>query len=275
MPCHAPRVAAQQKTHHARALAPWSGNHFAGRKITDKAGTEFAFTPEGVRVRRGDQEIEAPIRWAFGSGAQALTPVLERAGKLIELRISWYAQGNRLGLTPGHNPSPPLDFAANLGVEQTDRNAQRCFGCHTTGGEPGVQCQSCHGSGDAHRSRPGRANIQRDRSVALCASCHRAPDGTFQSNAPELDDARSIRFAPVGFVVSECYRKSSGFTCVSCHDPHGEAGPAANTVCAGCHASAHAKVRAARSNCIGCHMRSSSPMAGLTFTDHRIRVYPE
>ena len=226
-------------------------------------------------MRRGGEEIESPIRWAFGSGDQAITPVLERTGKWIELRLSWYRQGDRLGLTPGHDPNPPFELADHLGIEQTERNAQRCFGCHTTGGEPGVQCRSCHDKGDdEHRLRPESGNIRRDRSVELCASCHRSPDETFRSETPELDDPRTIRFAPIGFMASECFRKSRGFTCVTCHDPHGEPRvEPVNATCSGCHRAAHRRVRATRQDCVGCHMKGSSPMAGLSFTDHRIRVY--
>lgn len=122
----------QARTPHARALQPWSGERFAGRTLRDRAGTEYALTKDGIRIRRGGEIVEAPIRWAFGSGEQAITPVLERAGKWIELRLSWYRAGDRLGLTPGHDPAPPFELADHLGIEQTERNAQRCFGCHTT-----------------------------------------------------------------------------------------------------------------------------------------------
>jgi hypothetical protein len=37
----------------------------------------------------------------------------------------------------------------------------------------------------------------------------------------------------------------------------------------------HARNRLSRSDCVACHMKASSPMPGLTFTDHRIRIYPD
>ena len=151
-----------------------------------------------------------------------MTPVIERAGKWVEHRVSWYRDGNRLGLTPGHEPASGLDLTESIGVEQTERNATRCFACHTTAGTPGVLCQSCHGDGVEHRKAPSRGNIARDRSVALCANCHRSPDVAFAATMPELEDPRSIRFAPVGLLASRCYQKSGRLTCVTCHDPHGE-----------------------------------------------------
>jgi hypothetical protein len=203
--------------------------------------------------------------------------VIERSGKWLEHRISWYREGNRLGLTPGHEPSPRLNLDEALGIEQTERNAARCFGCHTTGGTPGVLCQNCHGDGAEHRKQPARANIRRDRSVALCATCHRSPDVEFASPMPEVEDPRSIRFAPVGLLASRCYQKSQKLTCVTCHDPHGEPHTAStDSVCRNCHAGAVDKGACPRtSDCAGCHMKQGSPMAGLRFTDHRIRVYVE
>lgn len=275
-PCHAARVATQMQTSHAKALHPWSGEHFAGRTVRGRDDTTYSFTAEGVRLSRGEQHIDAPIRWAFGSGVQAVTPLLERDGRWVEHRLSWYREGNRLGLTPGHDPSPTLELNEALGIEQTARNAERCFGCHTTEGTPGVYCQSCHGDGEKHRRAPGRSNIARDRSVAVCARCHRSPDAQFTSATPELDDARSIRFAPVGFLASVCYRQSRGFTCVSCHDPHGETQKVnADAVCGGCHRAVHTSQCPRTPGCAGCHMKASSPMPGLRFTDHRIRVYAQ
>jgi hypothetical protein len=205
-----------------------------------------------------------------------VTPVIERGGKWVEHRVSWYRESNRIGLTPGHEPATRPDLTEALGIEQTERNAARCFGCHTNSGRPGVGCQNCHGDGTDHREAPSRGNIKRERSVALCAGCHRSPDVEFAAAMPELEDPRSIRFAPVGLMASQCFRKSGTLTCVTCHDPHGEARTTTtDQVCGSCHAVAK-KSRCPRSpDCAGCHMKQSSPMPGLRFTDHRIRVYAD
>ncbi|MFN7920456.1 MAG: cytochrome c3 family protein [Bryobacteraceae bacterium] len=270
----------QSATPHARALAPYTGEHFDGRKLRGPGGVSYVYSGKEVQL---NGEVKAAIRWAFGSGWQATTPVIERSGKIVEHRVSWYREGNRLGLTPGHDPAAPLDLEDALGVVETERNVERCFGCHQTLGEPGVTCQACHGDGTAHRAKPGRGTIARDRSVAVCSRCHRSPDAVYASPEPEVEDARSIRFAPVGLLASKCYKKSLGaggaerLTCVSCHDPHGErprAEPA--KACVGCHAVAARTRRCPRgADCASCHMKASSPMPGLRFTDHRIRVYVE
>lgn len=263
----------QATSAHARALRPYTGEHFDGRRLRERNGTEYTYSGDSVRIARNGLSVESPIRWAFGSGVQAVTPVIERDGKMIEHRLSWYREGNRLGLSPGHQISPGFELEDSLGIVQTTRNVERCFGCHTTGGDPGVTCQSCHADGAAHRQAPRKGTIRRDPSVALCARCHRAPDTQFASRMPELEDPRSIRFAPVGFLASLCARKSTGFTCVSCHDPHGE--PARQTVTAVCQSCHKSKARGScprAPGCETCHMPSSSPIPGLRFTDHRIRV---
>ncbi|MBI3681263.1 MAG: cytochrome c3 family protein [Acidobacteria bacterium] len=270
-PCHAERVRAQAATAHAQALRPYAGEHFNGRTLREQGGAEYSYRGNQVLVTRAGESAEFLIRWAFGSGVQAVTPVLERGGRWIEHRVTWYREGNRLGLTPGHAITPGPEIVDSLGIVQTERNVQRCFGCHTTGGEPGVTCQSCHGDGAGHRKAPAPGNIRRDRSVALCAQCHRSPDAVYASAAPEMEDPRSIRFAPVGFQASRCFQKSNGFTCVSCHDPHAEnATPSVTPVCRGCHAEANSPCPRTQ-DCAGCHMKASSPAPRLRFTDHRIR----
>ncbi len=273
--CHAARVRLQSATPHAHTLSPYTGDHFAGRKLREGTGLFYEYSGNRVSVSRGEESTSAEIMWAFGAGTQAVTPVIRRDGQWVEHRVSWYRDGDRFRLTPGHDPRPPLDLEESLGVVQSPSNAERCFGCHQPNGEPGVHCQGCHGDGAEHRRHPAKGNIRRDMSVALCAVCHRSPDMTFASAQPEIEDARSIRFAPVGFQASKCFQSSRNFTCVSCHDPHGE--PAKRSVaevCQACH-------RVARSSCprtpecASCHMRSSSPIPGLHFTDHRIRIYSQ
>jgi hypothetical protein len=91
----------------------------------------------------------------------------------------------------------------------------------------------------------------------------------------------SIRFAPVGLMASKCYLVSGALACVTCHDPHGRPYPEKpeyEKKCQGCHAPASLVrsqcPRGEDGKCLGCHMVKATPVPGLTFTDHRIRVYP-
>jgi hypothetical protein len=100
--------------------------------------------------------------------------------------------------------------------------------------------------------------------------------------SPEKADALSIRFAPVGLMASKCYQSSQALTCVTCHDPHGRPYPEKpdyEKKCQSCHAPASLVVsncpRQNDTRCLTCHMVKATPLPGLTFTDHRIRVYRE
>lgn len=259
-------------------MSQWTGQHFAGRRLRERGGREYVYTATGIRITESSgATTEVPVRWAFGSGVQAVTPVIEADSKVVEHRLSWYRSVDKLALTPGHDPRPAADASEALGIAQTERNAERCYGCHMTlGKEPGVHCQSCHGEASEHARSPGAANVRRDTSVAMCATCHRSPDMAFGSVAPELDDERGIRFAPVGLLASRCYQESRGrLTCITCHDPHGERrATTIDGVCANCHKTAVSKTSTCPRvpNCAGCHMPSGSPIPMLRFTDHRIRV---
>ena len=71
-------------------------------------------------------------------------------------------------------------------------------------------------------------------------------------------------------------------THVTCHDPHGRPlpeKPEYEKKCQSCHAPASLVTskcpRSENTQCLGCHMVKATPLPGLTFTDHRIRVYRE
>src|SRR5260221_9964502 len=153
-PCHAARVQAQSATPHARALSRYGGEHFAGRKVSGRGGAQFSYSRRELTLSRGSQNITTPVEWAFGSGVQAVTLLVSRGGQWVEHRLSWYRAGDRLGLTPGHDPAPPFDLEEEIGIVQTARNAERCFQCHRPNSEPGVHCQACHGEGAGHTAAP-------------------------------------------------------------------------------------------------------------------------
>lgn len=93
-------------------------------------------------------------------------------------------------------------------------------------------------TGERTGVHPVAKTIRRDTSVAACATCHRSPSREYASPMPELEDPMSVRFAPVGLLVSQCYLKSGGkLNCVSCHDPHASAAASAtyDKTCQGCH----------------------------------------
>ena len=307
--CHSKQYQSQSASHHARALRPIHDTPLADlltrEPIRDGTGAIFQYRRAlgGVEVSITKDSLSAHmlLEWCFGAGSKGYTPVGRVGGKYVEHRVSWYRESARLGLTAGHPASAPLDLDSALGIPQSPQTISRCFGCHATGVEsgpdltrmrPGVTCERCHGPGGDHvaRARGGKApgntifnphRLPTRAQVQVCSQCHRSPNAEFQSAMPELDDPVSIRFAPVGFQASACFRKSKTFSCVTCHDPHADPRPAADpfyvSVCIQCHAdsprAASSCKRAVKADCVRCHMKTESPLPNLTFTDHRIRIY--
>ena len=54
-------------------MAPYTGAHFAGRSLTDRAGTRFNYTADGIRIEKAGEAVTTPVAWTFGSGEQAIT----------------------------------------------------------------------------------------------------------------------------------------------------------------------------------------------------------
>lgn len=308
--CH-PRQSGQSHTRHARALQPiQSSPAVAGlteRPAREPNGLlfEYAATPNGLAVtaKHGSSAVTALLEWAFGAGAQGVTPVGRIGNAYFEHRISYYTAAGRPGLTMGHASFAPANARAALGIVQPAETIARCFNCHSTGFNgataggftPGVTCERCHGPGRAHveaarqqapaeRLRKTVLNAGRFPAAAvvqICAECHRSPEAKqSRSRSPEADDPVSIRFQPIGLMASRCFRESGKLSCLTCHDPHADA--SRDTAhyasrCVQCHgAQTASRSRCARAagngDCIACHMPRSSPLPHLVFTDHRIRV---
>jgi hypothetical protein len=306
--CHRDQYQRQIRSRHALALRPIRESPLpqllvglAWRERGDVT-LEYEADPGGLRItaRKNQERESALLEWAFGAGAQGITPVGRLDGPYFEHRLSWYRAPNRPALTFGHSTAPSPDPVSALGLPQSDAVIYRCFHCHSTGVNsgpdlsamiPGVTCERCHGPGRAHAEaaraarptehilNPGRFPAKAQ--VEMCGDCHRLPKPGDASPAPELEDPITVRFQPFGFMASRCFTASRNFSCVTCHDPHEDARPRNDAFysskCLACHkagARARSKCpRARRQDCLPCHMQRSSPARYLTFTDHRIRVY--
>jgi hypothetical protein len=285
--CHPREYEKQVRSHHALAL----------RRIADTplpavlTGAPYRRSGDAIEVSFGAQ-VSGTLEWAFGAGAQGITPVGRSNGRYFEYRYSYYRRLQGLALTFGH-PAHAATPGAELGILQSDRTIARCFSCHSTGDEQGVRCERCHGPGAAHVAlaasggaadpvrravvNPGRFAARAQ--VEICGECHRLPAPGGGSPEPELEEPVSVRFAPVGLMASRCFG-SRKLACTTCHDPHEDARPrtdyAYNSRCSECHGpnvkTSHCP-RQTRSDCLECHMRQTFLGPYLRFTDHRIRVY--
>jgi tetratricopeptide (TPR) repeat protein len=304
--CHREQYQKQSGSRHARALRPILESplprRLAERPLQERNGVSFEYkpSPKGLEVtaRHAGEAATAVLEWAFGAGAQGITPV-GRAGNIyFEHRISYYSQPQRPARTLGHPASPSPSATAALGMVQAPRDLYHCFNCHATGVQkgpdlsdlrPGVGCERCHGPGRAHITSPHEKTILNPGRfpapavVQICAECHRQAEPGKASAEPEREDPLTVRFQPIGLMASRCFQQSKTLSCLTCHDPHQDAHHDDDAFytsrCLGCHATTPAQTasacrRAARENCLPCHMRRSSPAPYLTFVDHRIRVYP-
>jgi Cytochrome c554 and c-prime len=235
--------------------------------------------------------------WAFGAGAQGITPVGIVGGRYFENRFSYFPGTQRVALTFGH-PARASTENERLGFFQDSRTITRCFNCHATNVQPGptgpdlshmtpgVTCERCHGPGRDHVAEvrtkllnPGRLSSQGQ--VQVCGECHRLPQPGDSGPEPEIEEPVSVRFAPVGLMASRCFTESRKLGCTTCHDPHTDA-PSRNSRfyaerCLTCHTVAPTAssscARTQGGNCLPCHMRQVSLTDTLKFTDHRIRIY--
>ena len=190
------------------------------------------------RSRKETLELDALLEWAFGAGAQAITPVGRHSGRYFEHRISWYREAGPRSAhaRSSRRPFDSPDAGARHPAGRRHHHALLPMPCHgretRTGPErdaAGVTCERCHGPGAAHVAKPSTANIVKSRQ-ARCAVLRRMPSSRCQTRR-----SGSVRFQPVGLTASRCFQASGTLSCVTCHNPHADASQdAASTRSAAC-----------------------------------------
>jgi Cytochrome c554 and c-prime len=275
--CHRGISLKQSASHHANALRRFEGSQVAAALLDEgnRQDSEYAYKYEGNTVTVSDSNsiARATLEWAFGAGAQGMTPVGYLNGSYFEYRFSLYRILNRPATSPGH-PKRIESMYFALGSFESSSDAMRCFNCHATGvvqGQsgnvrpgnpdlaemtPGVTCERCHGPGTGHGAavRAGRpvaeirhavfnsGRLPPKASIEVCGGCHRVPLPGTAPKEPEKDDPVSVRFQPIGLLASKCFQASGRLSCLSCHDAHGDADRSARYYtekCLQCHPPAH------------------------------------
>ncbi len=232
--CHNAQYKKQVTSHHAHALRPIAGSSIAtllldrGHSPDGKLSYELA--PGGIAVHENGFSGEPILEWAFGAGAQGITPVGRLGGQYFEHRFSYYSRIQDWAPTFGHPRSVSTPFA-EVGILNDNKTISSCFNCHATavqrngsdfdltGMAPGVQCERCHGPGSSHVKaakggapreaivrevvNPGRFGAK--ALVQICGECHRLPSSD-SGDEPELEDPVTVRFAPIGLMASRCFR---------------------------------------------------------------------
>lgn len=294
------------------ALLPPASERALARRVpiegaVDGASYRIRKEPDGsfrYRVEFGGQQLEAPIRWAFGLGAAGQTYVLEHDGRLVESRVSYYDAVPGLDLTIGAANAKPTTVEEALGRTMSSADIRECFGCHALGvparGEVqlagiefGVGCENCHGPAASHVAARQKGDLQSAKMSSLkgqeseeisqlCGKCHRTWEDVMSLR---IRGVNNVRFQPYRLTLSKCYDSGDArISCVACHNPHENpaTGAAAyDARCQACHVTQAASGRTApvcgagnRANCSSCHMpKRELPGAHRGFTDHYIRVH--
>jgi hypothetical protein len=252
----------------------------------------FQSGPYSYRIeRKGDQSIysvtdgheslTAPIGWAFGLGEAGQTYVFVKDDVMYESRVSFYKAINALDTTIGATNAKPTDLRTAAGQPMDHGTRLACFGCHSTGTTPGVQCEHCHDPTENHLRNltPMKSlkHMTAEDAANFCGQCHRTWDQVASYN---LMGVINVRFQPYRLTNSKCFDADDArIACTGCHDPHQEVDHKTieyDAKCQACHAGGKpgAKLcRVAKSDCASCHMpQVELPHAHRTFADHQIRI---
>jgi hypothetical protein len=255
-------------------------------------------------VTDGVDTLTLPIHWSLG--AQAQTWVLERDGKFYESLMSYYPSIDGLGLRPV-TTDRPTEFDSGLARDLGRDDGFAAAGRHhndyaaLSSGKlalesmkPGVACEHCHLSAQAHAqdaavadfdsAPPKLKDLTSEDLSNFCGQCHRTWETVVRNR---LRGEANVRFQPYRLANSKCFNGADPrISCIACHDPHVDVirGTAPyDAKCLACHAkSTQAASKAtseakacsvAKSNCASCHMpKVNLPSGHLRFTDHQIRI---
>lgn len=316
--CHQENFRLHRESGHASTFAS-TKNSVIAKKFVGKtldAGEPYGLLTysmgdEGLSVSRAADPTKRSflLEYSLGSGKNAVTflSLAEDAAEDtigIEHRVSWFADDDHFGLTPGQIGTSPTTSENFFGNSVHGKHMDACVSCHTTSGTivdqkivdlvPNVNCEKCHGAGSEHvrqaresKSPPpfsvGNADWNAESELQLCGECHRMPSDFSPKQLREYPPLMA-RFQPVGMLRSECYLQSHGeLKCTTCHNPHqaSDAKSMSEYVddCLQCHAKTtteHVTCPVSPTDgCIECHMPAIRFEQGLTFHDHYIRVHPE
>lgn len=155
--------------------------------IVEKNGSFFQRRYQLDGQGRETNELERRIDYVMGSGNHARTFLHRKAGgELVELPLGWYAEdGGSFAMSPGYDQRDHPGFRRAITSE--------CMFCHNGYAEAGtgkqasgIDCQRCHGPGQAHVTAAGAGKakeevrkaifnpkqVSQERQLEVCLQCH-------------------------------------------------------------------------------------------------------
>ena len=246
----------------ARCCGPPSWRACPGRIGTSPTPTTRA---SRIGSRRAGDRVEAvtrssarlPRRGRVRPGGEPPGAIVPGTRRRAGPRAPDLAISGRAGVGPDDGASRrPARRPGYLGRPISAEAFRKCLNCHATNfraarepeGRPEAprprhRLRAMSRPGGHHRpaiaahfpelaiARPKLAAAA--QVVALCGDCHRAPTKTTPA------DAGFVRYQASGLVLSRCYTESAeALSCVTCHNPHKDAGTSAASYearCLACH----------------------------------------
>ena len=266
---------------------------------------------------------EHQLDYVVGSGANGLTFLVRRGNYLFQAPLSYYSKVKKWDLSPGYEYAD-FAFSRSTPEGCVLCHSGRAQPIPEHAGEYrdppflelAIGCENCHGPGEAHVKDPKRrstivnpAKLTPRLAENICMACHQTGDArVLQPGKTYLDfrpgqwliDTVAILKIPAkseeqhaqdllehnaAMQASRCFQGSGGkLSCLTCHDPHVEPGPAEassyfRAKCLTCHTVKSCKLPLAErqqktpaDDCVGCHMpkRAIAMIAHSALTNHRI-----
>lgn len=285
--CHAEQAKDWAGSHHALAMQPARADTVLGdfnNRLFKAEGLQARFHRDGehflVTVTEGGKTETLTVAWTFGVHPLQQYLLAFPDGRWQAFPVAWDVDKKRwFHLQTGENlkPGDALHWRGRFFIANSF-----CIDCHTTGFRLGydqasdhyqstaagsnVNCQACHGSGEAHLAWAQTANPkQTDKGFAkqplknrstvmdVCGSCHarRHPISPQHAWAEPLLDAispallREDLYHADGQIQDEVFEYGSfvqskmhaaGVTCLDCHNPHSlKPRLEGNALCSSCH----------------------------------------
>ena len=256
-----------------------------------------------------------PMDLVIGSGNHGQTFLYwEGNSYLYQLPVSFFSEGRRWVNSPGIYRDGTADFAREIKARCLECHVTYFVQAEDAPNRYdrdkfilGVTCVRCHGSGWAHvqfhRQHPDEmtaeyivnpGSLSRERLNEVCAQCHSGvgravqPALSYQpgepleealqldldADNPENDDPHAANQL-ARLMKSQCFQKSNGLSCITCHNPHIQERGELETFSARC-LSCHQRDGCGLASewggqltgrCVQCHMPSRRDQVGALQTE--------